>query len=849
MSGMDRLDVDLVLEAITLGFGQVVKELEGINTAVNKTGQETTKTSEQVEGTGTKLTMLGRVAQKTGMVFTEMHAQLQLATFGFQQVRRVADEFYSSLKEGAELELANARFEKLTASMGRSADTMRKDLREATNGMFSDAKMVASANDIMRLKLADTADGVVDLAEVVTKLGWDMQQVVLTFANNSKMRLDALGLSVEDVNAKTKAFIAQGYNMDKAFDLAVIQAGREQIALLGDAADSTAGKLQRFEAAGANISDRLKLVLVDRWAPIIGGLADYADTVQAAQQDLTDAVRLGIITQEEAETIMRMSMHGYDEWQAKLRAVREEVEGLRPELERLAALQEALDYAARNSTDTYEDIVAMQEQATKARQMETWALQRQEEEQRKAEEATSGGAQAFRDARQAVLDYSEALKESRTNLALTREEQERLASAAGDAFTAALRAGEDALVSWKTTVVATGGLTGDQRKNLSELSDEYERIQDNIRSLQGGSAGLGLSTDQLNDKLAKEYARLEEVGAAMQPLAGMTATITSVNEGFAYNMDAIIAGMYDQADAAGADAAELARMALAAGQAEEDVVAAFKGMLIQAEQVKLGEAIANGLDPEIAVNRMESFIAGLEARDFRMLLGIDVEEGADTKARDKISEVIAKGIPEDDRKIKIGLDLDDAWDKATTFTGDLAASLQDPYVAVVGADVSVAETEVARLMSDVLDPYVKGTYAAVIDADTAHGLAAVDGIKEAIANIKGRIVYVDVISRYSEEGTPPKGGGGAADNPDAGAATGLESFVVPHGYPNDKFRLGLTSGEIVTVRTPAQASQQAASAAAGDTFIFNNNTREAAALAAAQVDQLRRAKLNAFMGG
>jgi uncharacterized protein YbdZ (MbtH family) len=65
----------------------------------------------------------------------------------------------------------------------------------------------------------------VRLATVVGTLGWDMQQVILTFANLSTMRLDALGLSVEEVKNKQKELMEQGMSTAAAFKEAVIQAG------------------------------------------------------------------------------------------------------------------------------------------------------------------------------------------------------------------------------------------------------------------------------------------------------------------------------------------------------------------------------------------------------------------------------------------------------------------------------------------------------------------------------------------------------------------------------------------------------------------------------------------------
>ena len=159
---------------------------------------------------------------------------------------------WTAFQEGAQLSLIEDRFNRLAESIGSTADVMLGKLKEATSGMMSDANLMASATDIMSLGLAKTEEDTIRLATVVGTLGWDMQQVILTFANNSKMRLDALGLSVEEVTGRAKELEAAGMDMDRAFDLAVIEAGEKRIQLLGNTADSTAGKIKQLTVVWEN---------------------------------------------------------------------------------------------------------------------------------------------------------------------------------------------------------------------------------------------------------------------------------------------------------------------------------------------------------------------------------------------------------------------------------------------------------------------------------------------------------------------------------------------------------------------------------------------------------------------
>lgn len=194
---------------------------------------------------------------------------------------------WDALKQGAELELTRERFDRLTESIGTTADAMLTKLQSATQGMVSDAELMASAGQIISLGLADTEDGVVRLANLISQLGWDMQQVILTFANNSKMRLDALGLSVEDVTKRAEALAETGMSMDQAFDMAVIEAGEEKLRLLGSAAETTAGQMQMLEADLQNVKNALLESLAGDFGFM---LSVFSGSAAAGLQEQTSAM-------------------------------------------------------------------------------------------------------------------------------------------------------------------------------------------------------------------------------------------------------------------------------------------------------------------------------------------------------------------------------------------------------------------------------------------------------------------------------------------------------------------------------------------------------------------------------
>jgi hypothetical protein len=206
---------------------------------------------------------------------------------------------YEIAKEGAELEYAEDRFNNLAIAAGTAADVLLGDMREATKGMMSDAELVASGADLMALGLAKSHDEVVRLTSVAGALNMNMNQLVLTLTNQTTMRFDALGVSVDGFQEKVKALEAAGLSANDAFKEAFLQQAEEQILKVGSAADSSIGAFQRMEAAQANYFNALKADLVEAgtwWAQFWEGVYNDNLSVRAYNSLIDQANALGINT-------------------------------------------------------------------------------------------------------------------------------------------------------------------------------------------------------------------------------------------------------------------------------------------------------------------------------------------------------------------------------------------------------------------------------------------------------------------------------------------------------------------------------------------------------------------------
>ncbi|TXH58143.1 MAG: hypothetical protein E6Q97_03060 [Desulfurellales bacterium] len=227
------------------------------------------------------------------------------------QVGAAAQQAYAFVSEGTQLARTEEQFGALSKSIGTTSDALLGELKTATNGTISDFKLMESATSIMSLGLADTSEETVRLASLVGKLGWDMNQVTLTLANQSTMRLDSLGLSVEDVTGRIDALKEAGYSADQAFKFAILEAGEEKVKLLGDAAETAAGKLKILEANTANYKDNLQSTFSQQLITYVndfsGGLFETADGASEAGKSIgelaADAIALGLKIRTAADVV------------------------------------------------------------------------------------------------------------------------------------------------------------------------------------------------------------------------------------------------------------------------------------------------------------------------------------------------------------------------------------------------------------------------------------------------------------------------------------------------------------------------------------------------------------------
>jgi hypothetical protein len=200
-------------------------------------------------------------AEKFGLAIKGIGTMVGIASVAIYGLDQAVDQVMDFGKAGAELLYLQDRFDRLSGSIGTTSDRLMGDLKAATQGLVADADLVASAGDLMALGLAKSREEVVRLTTVAGALGMDMNQLVLTLTNQTTMRFDALGVSVDGFDEKVEKLKKTGLSAGEAFKEAFLQQAEEQLERVGNKADSAAAAFLRLEAAEKNYADQQKRMM------------------------------------------------------------------------------------------------------------------------------------------------------------------------------------------------------------------------------------------------------------------------------------------------------------------------------------------------------------------------------------------------------------------------------------------------------------------------------------------------------------------------------------------------------------------------------------------------------------
>ena len=187
-------------------------------------------------------------------------------------------QVFEFAQAGAEIEYTRQKFDRLAVSVGTTGDVFLNQLRVATKGTVSDFGLLKQGSDLLQLGLAKDSQEAVRLSKVMTALGMDTGELTLALANQSKRRLDQLGLSLSKFNEIEDRLKGTGMTKEERFKEAFLQTAEQTVMLTGNRADTAAGTYARTEAELQNIKDAAK---VQTMRAISGDVQNFSNFFRA----------------------------------------------------------------------------------------------------------------------------------------------------------------------------------------------------------------------------------------------------------------------------------------------------------------------------------------------------------------------------------------------------------------------------------------------------------------------------------------------------------------------------------------------------------------------------------------
>lgn len=205
-------------------------------------------------------------------------------------------------RQGATADLVRVRFEQLAQTSGTTGQALLSALRAASGGEIADLNLQLAANRAQMLGVADSAEELATLMAIARdraqSLGTDsataFDDLVTGLGRGSPLILDNLGILVK-VGEANDAYAASlgktasqltAAEQKQALINAVLEQGRASLATTGGAADSTAGSIAKFDAAVANLTNKLGAGLAGAAAPTLDLLSSFTNAFDFSRESI-----------------------------------------------------------------------------------------------------------------------------------------------------------------------------------------------------------------------------------------------------------------------------------------------------------------------------------------------------------------------------------------------------------------------------------------------------------------------------------------------------------------------------------------------------------------------------------
>jgi len=245
--------------------------------AINATGNAVTRWDRLVAAALPNMGRFGNAAMSVSGALGGITSGMAIASIATVGLIAGSAALYKISEAGSQIEYTRQKFDRLSESMGTTGDIMLGQLRVATKGTLSDFQLTKQGTDLFQLGLAKTTEEAVRLSTVMTALGMDTGELTLALANQSKRRLDQLGLSLTEFNKNEAIFKEKGLNKEDAFTQAFLTTAEQTVERVGNKGDTAAGSFERLTASWTNLKDSVKLASADTFTGFNNTLAHTVD--------------------------------------------------------------------------------------------------------------------------------------------------------------------------------------------------------------------------------------------------------------------------------------------------------------------------------------------------------------------------------------------------------------------------------------------------------------------------------------------------------------------------------------------------------------------------------------------
>lgn len=449
----------------------------------------------------------GFSALQAGIVTAQ--SALGLVQQGLGYVKQAAEMAWETLSEGSALADARGDFADLAAEIGTTADVMENRLVDATAGLKTSAEAIGEASELMALNLGLSEDEIVSLSGVAAELDWNMQAVADTINTGATRGLKELGLNVGATRARFEELKEEGYSVNEAMALAMVEAGAEKIERVGKRSEEAAGQMEILTNVVQNVQDEFARGAAEGFAM---ALATIAGTAPEAGDALADAAHSGGTFIASFAGTAVLSMFG-----SSLAYMVEQ--GRELEKQQLAEA-----YAARLAATGWEEYYASLrpdevEEAAAAAEQHAFSLEEEAAEMEAAAErsewlARAAGWVADEQHRAAAADYQRAQAVGEMNQALV--DQETRMEMAGRAAQA-----------WSDYVGEATARGGDYFEQVTQTGRAQFDLNDAMYAGAaaagagaGDLAGIGVETGQFSQSVADAGVAAAQAEVVIDNLAG-----------------------------------------------------------------------------------------------------------------------------------------------------------------------------------------------------------------------------------------------------------------------------------------------------------------------------------------